>query len=143
MNRDKANYQHLTKVHRRALSAVHQNLSLDYSQLLILENEVSFHVYYIRTLLTEIFKAVNGLSPAFVADIFKTSSNTRYALRSGNRLCLPCANTITYGTRSLNFTGSLLWNRLPKSIKDSASIVEFKNRLKKLSTKICFCNICK
>ena len=40
------------------------------------------------------------------------------------------------------FMGSLLWNRLPKSIKYSTSFLEFKNRLKKLSTKICFCNIC-
>ena len=37
---------------------------------------------------------------------------------------------------------SLLWNRLPESIKDSSSIVQFKNRLKSLTTKTCFCTIC-
>ena len=68
------------------------------------------------------------------------SDHTRYFLRSGSRLCVPPTKTVTYGTRSLNFMGSLLWNRLPKNInllkiKDSASIVEFKNRLKSLSKK--------
>jgi len=142
MDTGKANYERLVKVHRRALSAVHQNFSLNFSQLLTLDNGVSLHVYFIRTLMTEIFKAINGLSPVFVADIFELSGHTRYFLRSGSRLCLPPAKTVTYGTRSLNFMGSLLWNRLPKSIKDAASIVEFKNRLKGLSTKICFCPIC-
>ena len=92
--------------------------------------------------MTEIFKAVNGLSPVFVADIFEIPDHTRYFLRSGSRLCIPPTKTVTYGTRSLNFMGSLLWNRLPKSIKDSATINEFKNRLKSLSSKICFCPIC-
>ena len=139
MNTWKVNYQRLAKVHRRALSAVHQSFSLNFSQLLTLDNEVSLYVYFIHTLMTEIFKAI---SPVFVADIFKISGQTRYLFRSGSRLCLPPAKTVTYGTRSLNFTGSFLWNRLPKSIKDSASIVAFKNRLKSLTTKICFCIIC-
>ena len=34
---------------------------------------------------------------------------------------------MTYGTRSIAFTGSLLWNQLPKTIKDSTSVIGFKN----------------
>ena len=142
MNTGKANYQHLAKVHQRALSDVHQSFSLNFSQLLTLDNEVSLHVYFIHTLLTEIFKALNGLSPVFVADIFEISDHTRYSLRSGSQLCLPPTRTVTYGIRSLNFMGSLLWNRLPKSVKDSTSIAVFRKGLKSLSKKICFCSIC-
>ena len=83
-----------------------------------------------------------ALSPVFVAEIFEQSSLTRYSFRSGNRLRLPPANTLSYGTHSISFIGSLLWNRLPKSIKNSTSFLEFKNCLKKFSTKICFCSIC-
>ena len=125
MNLVKGNYVRLVKVHRRALSAVHLNSSLNFSELLTFENEVSLHIYFIQTLLGEIIKALNGLSPVFVAEIFELSSHTRYSLRSGNRLRLPPANTVTYGTRSLTFLDSLLWNRLPKSIKNSTSILEF------------------
>ena len=89
-----------------------------------------------------IFKALNGLSPVFVAELFK-SSHIRYSLRSGHKLILAPANTVTYGTRSLTFMGSILWNWIPKSIKYSSSFLEFKNSLKKLSTKISFCYICK
>ena len=92
MNLVKGNYLRLVKVHRRALCAVHQ-------KLLTLENEISLHSYFTQTLLREIFKALNGLSPVFVAELFK-SSHIRYSLRSGQKLLLPPANTVTYGTRS-------------------------------------------
>ena len=54
MNTGKGNYERLVKVHRRALSAVHHNFSLNFSQLLTLDNEVSLHVYFILTLLQNI-----------------------------------------------------------------------------------------
>ena len=38
--------------------------------------------------------------------------------------------TVTYGIRSLKFMGYLLWNPLPKIIKDSATFNRIKNWLK-------------
>ena len=60
MNTGKANYQSLAKVHQRSLIAVHQSFSLNFSQLLTFDNEVSLYVYFIRTLMTEIFKINNN-----------------------------------------------------------------------------------
>jgi len=48
--------------------------------------------------------------------------------------------TKTFGTHSISFMGSLLWNRLPKEIKDSKSINQFKRRVKDLSSKCCSCS---
>ena len=56
MNLVKGNYVRLVKVHRRALSAVHQNSSLNFDELLTFENEVSLHTYFINTLLGETFR---------------------------------------------------------------------------------------
>ena len=72
----------------------------------------------------EVFKSLNGLNPVFIAELLEQKFN-QYSLRSGRQLILPPANTITFGTRALSFRGSLLWNRLPKYIKDSTSILQF------------------
>ena len=73
----------------------------------------------------EIFKALHGLSPKFISEIF-VPNFSGYDLRSGNQLTLPRTRTVSFGMRSLNFRGSLIWNRLPKSVKDSYSLNIFK-----------------
>ena len=56
---------------------------------------------------------------------------------------LPKAVSTTYGTNSLAFKGSLIWNTLPNFIKDSPSLTVFLNRIKEWNGENCTCNICK
>jgi len=140
MNFIKGNYTRIEKIHHRALSAVF-NTSLSFSELLALEGGVSLHIYFIKNILVEIFKSLHGLNPTFLSELFIPKCNP-YSLRSGHQLILPPTNTVLFGTRSLGFMGSLLWNRLPKQIKESTSLSIFKNNLNKLSVKICYCQIC-
>ena len=49
---------------------------------------------------------------------------------------LPQAKTTTYGTSSLTFRGSILWNSLPDAIKSSPSVVYFKRSIKEGRVKI-------
>ena len=44
---------------------------------------------------------------------------------------LPSTSTTKYGINSLNFRGAMLWNIVPKNIKLSKTLPEFKRRLKK------------
>ena len=60
MNTGKANYQRLANAHQRSLIAVHQSFSFNFSQLSTFDNEDSLYVYFIRTLITEIFKINNN-----------------------------------------------------------------------------------
>jgi len=142
MNFIKANNACIIKVHLRALRVVYQNFSANLVELLALGNEVSLHISFIRKLLVEIFKSLHGLNPIFLSEFFETKCN-HYFLRSGHQLVLPPTNTITFGIRSLAFMGSLIWNQLPKKIKDSTSLLQFKTLLYELSTNICNCQICK
>ena len=48
-----------------------------------------------------------------------------------------------YGTDSVHFIGSLIWNRLPNLVKFSRSISEFKNAIKKIRNIDCGCMICR
>ena len=54
-----------------------------------------------------------------------------YNFSCGSVVNLPGTNTTKYGRNSLNFRGVLLWNIIPKNIKLSKMVPEFKRRLKK------------
>ena len=59
------------KTHKRALRVVHNNFRLSLEELLVQGNGVSIHIQNIRSLMTEVFKALNGLSPDFVSELFQ------------------------------------------------------------------------
>ena len=65
-----------------------------------------------------------------------------YNLRRGPALFIPPARSTTYGTNSMHFRGSLIWNRLPNMLT-SRSISEFKNVIKKIGKIDCGCMICR
>ena len=61
----------IKRVHKRALRVVHSNFSLSYGTVLNRTNTVQIHTQNLQYLMVEVFKSINGLSPSFVADIFK------------------------------------------------------------------------
>ena len=56
-----------------------------------------------------------------------------YNLRWGPILFISPARSTTYGSNSVHFLGSLIWNRLLNLVKSSRSISEFKNFIKKIT----------
>ena len=55
-----------------------------------------------------------------------TYNKITYNLIIGPILYLPTTHTTCYGTNSFHFRGSLIWNNLPRNIKSSKSVSEFK-----------------
>ena len=55
-----------------------------------------------------------------------TYNKITYNLIIGPILYLPTMHTTCYGTNSFHFRGSLIWNNLPRNIKSSKSVSEFK-----------------
>ena len=63
-----------------------------------------------------IFKSLNGLAPVYLHELF-SERHTDYHLRdSFHKLNLPKPRT-NYLKRSFGYSGALLWNSLPESIK--------------------------
>ena len=91
----------------------------------------SWNVYEnnIRTLLIEIYKSINNLSPP-IMKYFSGLKNTRYDLRCKQLLKLPETSTSRYGTQALCFKGSLIWNTIPNKFKNSDNIEDFKKHWK-------------
>ena len=51
--------------------------------------------------------------------------------------------TVYYGTETISFLGPKIWSILPNEIKESESLIEFKNKIKKWKPKECPCRLCK
>ena len=82
------------------------------------------------------FKSVNNLLPIKIGNFFLTSAQQEiqhsYGLRNRNRIQSPrfFFNSIT-GKKSIQFTGSKIWEDMPEEIKNSESFTIFKKSFKK------------
>ena len=82
------------------------------------------------------FKSVNNLLPVKIGNFFLTSAQQEiqhsYGLRSRNRIHPPrfLFNSNT-GKKSIQYTGSKIWEDMPEDIKNSESYMIFKKSYKK------------
>ena len=71
------------------------------------------------------FKTINGLTSVYLQNLFSARS-TQYNFRDSEaKLELPMPRT-NYGKRAFCYSGALLWNNLPISLRKSDSLGYFK-----------------
>ena len=77
-----------------------------------------------------VFKCLNGLAPPYLAELITVKENScSCQLRSDG--CLQEKKTNNkFGDRAFSICGPVLWNRLPKSMKEINSLDKFKRELK-------------
>ena len=103
----------------------------NFKDLLLKDDSWNIHESKIHTLVIEIYKSINNLSPPIMKKkIFFDLKNIRYDLRSKQLLKLPETSTSRYGTLALSFKGSLIWNTVPNKIKNIDNIEDFKKHIK-------------
>ena len=106
------------------------------------EENLSNHQRNLQLLMIEIYKAKHNISPEFMKGVFFENHNN-YNLRGDNHLRLPNIVTTKYGTEDVMYRGYILWSSLPKDIKNSSTLSEFKRRLISWDGNICNCKACK
>ena len=82
-----------------------------------------------------VYKALNGLHPQYITDMFKTVGNihTRCTRQSfNNDLYLPPGAKLNIFRNSLCYSGAQLYNSLPADIKNAPSAMSFKHRYFKM-----------
>ncbi len=79
--------------------------------------------------------------PIYIRNLFEEKDKI-YNLRSAVSLKQPNCNTVTYGLNSFRYKGAKIWNDLPNKIKNSITLAEFKNQIKKWQGPRCLCNMC-
>ncbi len=76
----------LENVYERALRLVYNDKDCSYYDLLLRANIPSVQIRWQRVLATEVFKALHGISPPYIQDLFRVK-DTPYSLRE-NRIVI-------------------------------------------------------
>ena len=76
----------------------------------------------------EVYKCVRGLNRTYLNDLF-TEPLANYNFRDKYHLHQPQFHTYTYGFRSFKYSGSKLWNSLPRAIQNTNDINEFEKNV--------------
>ena len=137
----KKNLFKLERMQERALRFVYRDYKSSYEELLDKAKLQCLHLGRLRSLATEIHKAVHGGAPPYVSSLF-TERESEYSLRRNHSLILPPYNTISFGKQSIRYTGPKVWNSLPNNLRDTTSLKEFKNLISTWSGTKCTCSLC-
>ena len=85
----------------------------------------------IYKILLYVYKILNGLAPAYLADLVRLYTPRRTLRSEGSlSLCVPSSKTVTFGDKAFTVAGPVLWNKLPLSIRNAVSVSMFKKALK-------------
>ena len=131
----------LEKLHRRALRVVLNDFTCSYAELLESINRPSLYVSRLKSIVTEVFKTINGLNPSFMNDMF-VNNDINYELRDPSKLIQPRVRSDKYGKCSLRYHGAKLWNDLPVEIKCTENLTEFKGLIQSWTGPSCSCSHC-
>ncbi len=74
---------------------MYRTFESDYKFLLNLAERSSLYIDRLRTIVTEVYKAINGMSPECLQDLFVIKSNV-HDLRNNNKMKLYTCKTMTY-----------------------------------------------
>ena len=78
------------------------------------------------------YKTMNDFAPEYLQSLF-SQYHSAYNLRNfEGRLTLSKPST-NYLKRSFSYSGAMLWNNLPKNLKNAASVEHFKPNIKKVA----------
>ena len=129
----------IDKLHYRALRMIYLDESSSFKELLKKDGSVTIHHRNLQTLAIEMFKAVNGLSPPFMRELFgyrtdiirNTRSNTiinEKPWEDCKSRTLPSfyndskPSTVNNGTETLRSISPKIWEIIPTDLKELSSL---------------------
>ena len=137
----KAAINKILTIHCRTLQVVYSEYHKSYEELLQINKDISIYQKHLRILALAVYKSIMHFNPEFMWHCFNTNP-IFYNLRKRSRLLILPAKFVDFGTNSVTFRGSLLWNNLPLRLKNSLTINDFKSELKGLGKIQCTCTVC-
>ena len=74
----------------------------------------------------------NDLAPKYLQSLF-SQRHSAYNLRNSEGMLTLSKPNTNYLKRSFSYSGAMLWNNLPKNLKNAASVEHFKRNIKKVA----------
>ena len=100
----------INRLHEKSLRIAYGDYRSKFGELLEKDSSFSIHRRNIQTLVIEIFKFLNGLSPQIMNDVFQVKSPAPYYLKDKNELNSRNPKTVAYGTESVSFVTPKIWS---------------------------------
>ncbi len=132
----------LEKIQERGLRFVFNDFTSSYECLLSKASFSTLHMGRIRLIACEVYKSLNGIGPAYMHDMFRPNSMP-YNTRSRSKVVIPSIRTANFGTKSLKYEGTRIWNSLPIATRTAMSFSEFKELISCWTGPQCKCAMCK
>ena len=88
------------------------------------------------------YKIKTELYPKTVLDLLKVVTHP-YNLRNGLISGSHKIRTVHYGTETITYLGPKIWSIIPDKIRESASLENFRQKIKLWKPDSCPCRICK
>ena len=139
---NKTSLKKINKLHHRILKVIYGLYDLTFQELLEIDGGLTIHQRHLQFLAAEVFKSINNLNPIFMTSFFQIRQ-IPYLLRKGAVVNLPDTYTHKYGINSTHFRACLLWNSLPSELKNCKTILQFKDKIRRLGTLPCNCTSCR
>ncbi len=130
INRNRTDMKLLKLCKKRALQIAFNDRISDYSDLLKKINTCTIETRGKRQLVTKVYKAVNGLTPFYISEMFQEKT-VNYNLRRSKLITQPKFMSQTHGYHSLRQEGKRLWHTLPNICKDATDVNVFKRMIVK------------
>ncbi len=111
----------MENVQKRLLRNVYEDNESSYDELLLKSKLSTLEVQRYRFIATEVYKAVNKLTPIYIQELFEIKEQV-YNLRDPIRTKVPKCSSVNYGLKSLRFLGNKIWNSQPINIKMSENV---------------------
>jgi len=134
--------QKINKLHERALRVVYKNDNSTFQELLDKDGSVTIHHRNLQRLATEMFKIKHHFSPLPMQDMF-TEKIHQHDLRNKRQWENYNLRTVRYGIETIRNMGPKTWDIVPSEIRESKSLLEFKQKIKKWKTSECTCRLWK
>ncbi len=116
VNRKRTVLVRLEKAQERALRLVYNDKDCSYYELLLRARVPSCMIKWQRILDTEVFKALQGICPPYIQNLFREKDDP-YNMKASKIVIQPKCQSTTHGLNSLTYQGAKLWNNLPEHIK--------------------------
>ena len=132
----------INNLHERALRVVYCDAKSSFQELLDKDKSFSIHERNVQKLAVEMYKVKNDLAPIPVQNLF-TKVIPREGARQPTDWILPRVRTENYGKETVRYRGPIIWTLIPENIKESKSLVSFKDSISNWKPIGCTCRLCK
>ena len=133
---------HINRIHERALRDVYKDYNCSFDELSEKDKSHKIHDRNLQKLVTDIFKVKMNLGPEIKKEVFEIVEG-RHNLRNELKLKLIKIHSVRYGTETVSFVGTRVWNSLPSDIKQCKSLSFSSQRSKIGFLKVALANFAK